>query len=317
MRTANKILVALLLAIWPLAAKSQVFSQNIVGYVNIPLPKGLALLCDPFSIDGTNNINTVMTNTTAPNGTQVFLWNVTNQAFSLPATLNTNSKAWLNPDLVTVATNYLLPPGRGFVISSPANWRLTIGGVVPQGTLTNFIAGTNRFSLLGNIPPVTGQLDSNTMHTIFFPEIDGADVFTFNTNSQVYSDAYTYFQNYGWFDPAHLVDTNGPSIPLLLGFFVQNPGPDTNWIQTFIVPNNGGIHSLKLAVAQPVPQISYSTFSANQASLQILDPGGTPYDVQFSLDCLTWQTVASNLTSASWTGALPDPNGGYFRVINH
>jgi len=317
MSTVNKILVALLLAVGPMAAKSQVFSGNITGYIYIPLPKGVALLSNPFDVDGTNNINTVMTNSAIPTGTKVYLWNVTNQAFSLPATFDNSSLTWYNPDLATRATNYLLTPGRGFAISSPSSWLAFFGGVVVQGTLTNFVAGTNKFSLLGNIPPVTGQLDSNAVHGIFFPELDGVDVFTFNTNSQVYSDAYTYFQNYRWFDPAHLVDTNGPSIPIGVSFFVQNPGPDTNWIQTFIVPNTPNSQGFQLALQKPVPKISHLAITGSQVVLQILDPGSTPYDVQFSLDGSTWQAIASNLTGASWTGALPDPRMGYFQVINH
>ena len=317
MKKINPALIVVLLALWPLASKSQVYSGNDVGYVNVPLPKGLAFLCNPFNMDGTNNINTVITNTTAPSGTQVYLWNVTNQTFSLPATYEAGSGGWFNPDLATLATNYLLSPGRGFVISSPSSWVVTIAGVVEQGTLTNFVAGTNKFSLLGNIPPVSGQLGSSAAQTISFPGIDGADVFTFNTNSQSYSDAYTYFQNFGWFDPAHVVNSNGPSISLALSFFVQNPGPDTNWIQTFVVPNTLNSPGFQPAVQKSVPKISQLAITGSQVSLRILNPGGAPYDIQFSTDDSTWQTVASNLTGATWAGTLPNLEMGYYRTVNH
>jgi hypothetical protein len=317
MRKRSLILLVVLLASWPLASKSQVFSGNIVGYANIAMPIGLGLVCNPFNVDGTNNLNTVMTNSTVPAGTQVYLWNVTNQAFTLPATFSAVSDAWFNPDFVTLATNYLLSPGRGFVVASPSPWLMTFVGIVEQGTLTNFIAGTNKFSLVGNLPPVAGQLGANAAKTIFFPGLDGADAFTFNTNSQSYSDAYTYFQNFGWFDPAHLVDTNGPALAVAQSFFVQNPGPDTNWIQTFIVPNTAQTKALQPVVQKSVPQISHLVISGNQVSLQVFNPGGAPYDVQFSPDDSTWQTAASNLTDAVWSGALSNPQIGYYRVVNH
>ncbi len=316
MRKRSIILLVVLLASWPLASKSQVFSGNIVGYANIAMPKGLGLVCNPFNVDGTNSINTVMTNSAVPAGTQVYLWNVTNQAFSLPATFSAGSGAWFNPDFVTLATNYLLSPGRGFVVASPSPWLMTFVGIVEQGTLTNFIAGTNKFSLLGNVIPVAGQLGATATQTIYFPGLDGADVFTFNTNSQNYSDAYTYFQNFGWFDPAHLFNTNGPAISVGQSFFVQNPGPDTNWVQTFFVPNTLQSPGLQPAVQKTVLQLSHLVIAGNQVSLQVFNSGGVPYNVQFSPDDLTWQTVASNLTNSSWSGVLSNPNLGYYRVVN-
>lgn len=317
MRTRNLILIVVLLAIWPMAARSQIISGNIVGYVNVAIPRGLALLCNPLDVDGTNNINRVMTNSTVPSGTQAYLWNVTNQSFSLPASFDTGTGGWLNPDFATLATNYLLPPGRGFVVSSPSSWLMTFVGIVKQGSLTNFIAGNNKFSLLGNIPPVSGQLGSSATSTIYFPGMDGADVFTFNTTNQSYSDAYTYFQNYGWFDPSHLVNTNGPSINIAQGFFVQNPGPSTNWIQTFTVPGTPNPPGIQPGVQQATPKINILAITGNQVSLQILKTGDANYDVQFSTNGSAWRAVAVNQTKSIWASTLPDPKQGYFRVVYH
>src|SRR5271154_6934502 len=76
MRTKTLLLAVAALATGIISseAQSNVYSQNIVGYVNAVSPVGgqFALLANPLD-NGTNNITSLFP--TAPNQTQVEIWN--------------------------------------------------------------------------------------------------------------------------------------------------------------------------------------------------------------------------------------------------
>src|SRR5690349_11146844 len=79
-----------------------------VGYVNVAMTNGYTLVVNPL-----NNANNSVTNVipSPPEGTRVWLWNVTNQVFDPPATFTDTTLGW--------TTNLLLTPGRGFVVHAP------------------------------------------------------------------------------------------------------------------------------------------------------------------------------------------------------
>src|SRR5215469_3933594 len=106
--------VSLFLALFCLtgALHGQVYSPNIVGYVNVPISKGYTFVSNPLDLDGTNSISGVLT--PPPDGTQVYLWDVNNQVFTVPSVYSAAHTNW--------STNYLLTVGRGFVVQSPTNW---------------------------------------------------------------------------------------------------------------------------------------------------------------------------------------------------
>jgi hypothetical protein len=279
----------------------------IVGYVNLPMPVGYTFVANPLDADGTNSIATVLL---PPDGTKVFLWDVTNQVFTVPSVYSAAQNRW--------STNYLLPVGRGFVVQSTTNWTNTFIGTVLQGYLTNAIAGTNRFSLLGAMIPATAPL-SGTNFT--FPAIDGAQVLMFDTPAQSYFDAVIYFNGYAWFDPGGAINTNGPVINPAEGFFVNNPGPNTNWVIYF---NLGGLSvtSLQAPATQQTssissgPQIQSLCRTGGMATLQILNTSQSTYSVQFSADGLNWKSVATNQTANTCTAPWPGGTQGYYRLVS-
>ena len=57
----------------------------IVGYVNVVMTNGYNFVASPLNYE-TNSINNVIPS--APNGTRVWLWSVTNQVFDPPATFD-------------------------------------------------------------------------------------------------------------------------------------------------------------------------------------------------------------------------------------
>src|SRR5207245_6314925 len=120
-----------------------------------------------------------------PDGTKVYVWDVTNQVFWPPATFSLSSGNW--------DTNFYLPPGRGFVVNSPSAWTNTFVGIVCTCyTNHTFVAGANKFSFLGSKVPINAPLSGTYPSGSYdhqFQGSDGDNVFLFMTTSQSYSDA--------------------------------------------------------------------------------------------------------------------------------
>jgi hypothetical protein len=108
-------------------AQSNVYSLNIVGYVNVPMVSGFNLIANPLD-NGTNTLSSLFPG--AGFGDTVYQWTGTTFVSSLFA------GAW-SPDLITV-------PGGGIFYQAGAAFTNTFVGNVLTGSLTNKIkAGFN------------------------------------------------------------------------------------------------------------------------------------------------------------------------------
>lgn len=274
-----------------------VYGGNIVGYVNHVFVPGYNFANNP--LNGTNN-NVSEILAFPPNGLAVYAWNVASQSFDPPITY-TSGSGW--------SGDVNLPVGKGFVLQSLSQWTNTFVGEVLLNT-TNLIAGTNKFSLIGSMVPQSGALSS----VLEFPPIDGCNVYFFRNASNKLSDAFTFFNGYGWFDPAGVESTGGPKPNVAESFFVQNPGPDTNWIRNFVI-NIVSSTTLSTAKSTAVSRISSIAVKDGNVTLAIQNPDGGAYDVQHSTDGVSWKTVARNQKGAVWKGRLPDGVRGYYRAF--
>lgn len=275
----------------------------VVGYVNLTATNGYTLAVNPLDTGSYNILNVIPS---APDGTRVWLWNPTNQLFDPPSTFISANANW--------TLNLSLPPGRGFVVHSPSTFFITFVGEVLQGSLTNFLAGTNKLTLVGSKVPVGGNL---TQH-LLFPGSDGDVVSVYPPVNQRYLDGYTYLSGYGWLDPQGVVGTNGPSINVANSFFIRHRGPDTNWVRNFTVQafapglnltGSGG------SGGAPPPDILGLTIQNGMATLRV-SATDRPYNVQFSPDGSAWTTVAANQIGGSWTGPCPTTDAGYFQLVS-
>src|SRR5580765_2641492 len=177
---ANSIVLSVALAALGLLAMRQTASA-IAGVYYVAMTNGYNFVANQlYATDVTGATNNTLTNVVIapPEGTRAYTYNVTNQVFLPPAVYHTNG-GW--------TTNFDCSPGKGFVIYANSQWSNTFVGQVPTGLLTNFVPGTNAFSLMAAIIPLNGRL----MADLSFPGTDGDDVFLFRTVPQVYSDAIT------------------------------------------------------------------------------------------------------------------------------
>jgi hypothetical protein len=202
---------------------AQVYSQNVVGYVNVSVPihagpqPTYSILANP--LNGTNNnIATILPN--VPTGAQVFRFN-SGTGFTDPETFFGPGLGW-DPGTMD------LPPGEGFFISldpaSPNPTTITFVGEVPQGTLTTSIEPG--YNLKASAVPQEGALTG----VLGLTPVAGDQVFLWDTANQRYGDPYTFFPLPDGWDPSD------PVVPVGQGFFIFNAsGSAYNWSRTFTV----------------------------------------------------------------------------------
>jgi hypothetical protein len=132
-------------------AQSNVYSLNVVGYINVPLVAGFNLIANPLDLDGTGLNNTITSNlgTNWPNLTRAFGFNVD---LAVPAFQGSTflAGAW-NPN-----TKIGQQSGGGFFLSVASAGNVTFVGNVLQGSLTNRIVPG--FQLVSSQVPQEGTI---------------------------------------------------------------------------------------------------------------------------------------------------------------
>jgi hypothetical protein len=109
MRTLKALLClsALAAGIATTVAQSNVYSLNIVGYVNLNVPAGYSMLANPLKAGVTNGANEIMT---PIDGEQILTWN--GVGFDYVA-YDTFFGGWVDSGL-NPSQPPSLPPGKGF-----------------------------------------------------------------------------------------------------------------------------------------------------------------------------------------------------------
>jgi hypothetical protein len=185
MRTKTLLAAAALVAAGALTSQAQnVYSLNVVGYVNLTLKPGYNLVANQFS-NSTTLIANVLTNITGlPDGSTFFSWNAGAQDFTQPANwIGTppDGPAWYNADYTAFATA-TAPRGNSYFIynAGNANATLTLVGEVPQGTTS--VAVPNNYGFLADVTPTSGQILTNG-----FPIADDSTIALFDATAQDYT----------------------------------------------------------------------------------------------------------------------------------
>jgi hypothetical protein len=202
MRTKTLLLTAALSVATVATSMADVFSVNIVGYVNKTITPGYSIIQNPLTA-ATNTIPALFPN--VPNGTSIFKYS---QGSGFIA--NNFFFGWTDPTMT-------LLPGEGIFINntSGASFTNTFVGEVAIGATSNAIP--QGFSLRGSKVPQSAQLDT----VLGFPVVNGDSVFGFDAATQQYV-AYNYF--FGW---------NTPPVPAVGEAYFVNKVAATSWDRTF------------------------------------------------------------------------------------
>jgi hypothetical protein len=189
MRTKLLAAAALLAAgAFSMQAQSNVYSLNVVGYVNLTLRPGYNLVTAQLTTpSATAAINTVLTNIVGlDDGSTLFGWDSALQTFKQAANYvgtPPDGPAWYNADYTALSPE-TTPRGTSFFIQNigAANATLTLVGEVPQGANTISVPNNNGF--LGDFVPVSQEIATNG-----FPIQDGNTLTTWDNVAQGYTVA--------------------------------------------------------------------------------------------------------------------------------
>jgi hypothetical protein len=212
MRTKSLCLGAAVLAAGLLAssAQSNVYSLNIVGYVNLNVPAGKYLLMNNPLDNGTNTLDSLINASNAPvNTTKVWQWN--GSGYNL---LTLRASGW-SP---TGSGTNVLSPGTGFFVQNSGASDLTVTLVGNVLTGTNNLPYGAGYSLIGSKVPKAGLVESD----LGLPVVNNDKVWQWNMANQSY-DVFTRRAT-GWGGGLE------PSIKVGEGFFIQAVG-GSNWVQ--------------------------------------------------------------------------------------
>jgi len=228
MRTKSLLLAAVLGAAGIASSLAQVYSVNVVGYINLTLTPGLNLIT--VQLKGTNqNVNTLLGTSTPiiPDNSLLFTWNAAGQRYD--NALTGGGGVWYdgsgNPSTVT------LSPGQAFFIqiAGTANVTLTLVGEVPTGATP--VSVVNGLGFYGDPAPVSQNTATNG-----FPIADNDSLYTWNTAGQRWNTALTGVSaasgGPAWFDGSGNSVGFAPAVGQ--GFAVLHTGAAT-WNRNFTV----------------------------------------------------------------------------------
>ena len=237
MRTKTLLLTAALVAagVATSMAQSNVYSLNIVGYVNVPVTANkFYLLANPFTDGAGDNINNVFTASLNPNAAgfdSSSLWTFSATGGYIPEGYNAASAT--NGTWAPGTTS--LAPGKGFWFQPAASGTITFtGSVVLSSTNTLLGNGNSEFNLVGSAYPASTNLVGLGINWLAVNNgagQDGDGVYRWDPVAQNFSPAFGFNFGTGW-APGN---TNGPTLNVAEGFFYLNANNTDQWIQSFTV----------------------------------------------------------------------------------
>lgn len=218
MRTKALLLAAALTAagIASIQAQSNVYSINVVGYVNVVCSNGYTLVNTPLV--PSNNTLTNLLDAYVPNGNSVLIFSGGGyQTFIKDEFDGTWNGA-----------NTPLPNGTGYFVRnlSTTPFTITYVGEVPQGSVSNNLAPG--YSIVGSKVPQAGAVEDlgivPGLGDSVLRYINGGFVTSIN-------DEFDNTWGGGGADPA-----KGPSVAVGQGFFYRNLANTATFVRNFTIP---------------------------------------------------------------------------------
>jgi len=232
-------------------AQSNVYSLNIVGYVNVPIAAGVGIYANPLDKDGTNSASSVLNltplgQTGSPGLDGFWLYKWTGSGFDpfyyesdYPGT-GWDKDGLGNPPGVAAP---IIAPGTGFFMSTTlgAFTNTFVGNVKPGPGATNSITVPAGIGLISSMLPVSGSITNSSFQFPLVPlgqtgnpGLDGFWIYKWTGSGY---DPNYYESDYpgsGW-DKDGLGNPPGtvpPSINLGEGFFTSTTLGAYPWTQT-------------------------------------------------------------------------------------
>jgi hypothetical protein len=240
MKLTTLLVAAVALTAGIIASKAQVYSQNVVGYANVPTTGGNQYAVTvPFKVGVSNGANEVWPlvggQPSLPDFSEILIWNGT--GFNAYYSDSTSSSLWDDGNQSPIPNAPLLPVGQGFFLIPNANTTNTFVGAVAVNVGTSNIVtltGGNQY-LVAPAVPYGGSLTNGSPTTFAGgPDLssvqglpDFSELLIWNGTSYVtyYSDSTSPSL---WDDGNQSPIANAPSISVAQGFFLI-PNATFNW----------------------------------------------------------------------------------------
>jgi hypothetical protein len=217
MRTKTFALTAALTAAGALTSMAQVYSVNIVGYINLNVPAGFSMIANQLNATPDNTLASVLP--APPENTTIYKFHSTTPVGYQSSNFSVDNPGWTHPE-------FTLAPGEGAFVSvdptfAPTGATLTLVGEVQLVSSTPLQQG---FAIISSVIPQADTVDNLG----FVPgELDTIYRYIPGTGYKSYNYSV---DNPGWI-PSSPVPAVGES------FFLsrQDPSAQATWNRTFTV----------------------------------------------------------------------------------
>lgn len=225
MRTKTMLLSALLGTLGSVSLMAQstnVYSLNVVGYINVVLPPGYSIVSCPLIASPNNTLSNLFNNSSLTYSGWKFYFFTGGQGYTQ---IDSGTAKGGYADLGTNTIN----PGQAIFVQNPGTKTVTntFVGTVPSGSLTNTLAVG--YNLVGSILPSSGDISTNSL-TLLTNGNTGDTIYVYSTNGYSSPGGEYKFSAKKTWSQAPIVPSVGE------GFFYQNVGTaPENWVENFSV----------------------------------------------------------------------------------
>jgi hypothetical protein len=218
MRTKTLLLTAALCAAGAATSMAQVYSVNMVGYINQSVPAGYSAIANHLNNSPDNRVTSLLT--APPDGTRIYKFNPTTGGFIFIQFID---GAWEGDD-----TTITLGPGEGAFVFAPSAFTQTFVGEVALSSSVSLPSG---FSMVSSALPQALPLSGAPPAGLAYPVGEGDRIYQYNPTT----GGFIFNQ---FIDGAWEGDGGGtaPSVAIGESFYAFNAGASAkSWNRTFSV----------------------------------------------------------------------------------
>jgi len=230
MRTKTLLIAVAALAVGIGSSLAQTYSQNIVGYANIPTPSSgtFYMITVPFTIGATNGANEVFVPGSLPQYSYIMLWDPGTSGYTTYIADTDSFSGW--DDSGYVATDApIVPVGQGFFLNpSGDNVTNVFAGTVAVNVGTSnqmILPNSGTFYLVSSVVPYNGAVTNGTASNGGL-NLNGLPIYSYIMIWDPASSGYTTYiadsnSGCGWDDSGYIPLDAPPTLDVGQSFFIN------------------------------------------------------------------------------------------------